>query len=136
MSSEPIDVGAEYVPARRQLQAYIRELQDSAERGLAVDMAIAAERLEKTTAVLAVSVRYLFACKVSLDAQVRSAAYECNALRELIANLFAACLQGTEPSDPGDDRAAAQPAIERYPRLRGDLAECAARIDQLFLEFP
>ena len=121
--------GATFVHMRLRLQQGIRALNEAHEQGLALDMAIAAEDLEAAAVALAASVRALVARKASVEAQVQTALYECDALHDVIADLFEACLRPSSPrASPG--RPQDLSPTESYPWLRRCLEHYAALIER------
>jgi hypothetical protein len=123
--------GAAFVLMRLCLQEYIRNLREACEQGLALDMAMAAANLEIAAYALAAHVRDLLAREASMDIHIQSILYECRALHDTIADLFAACLP---PASPSAQLRKPQelPPTEKYPWLHACLTHYATQVDHAF----
>lgn len=121
------DAGAAFVRMRLRLQQQIRDLKDALEQGLALDMAIAAENLERAAIAVVAELRALFARRTTTEPQIRAALYEHQAIHDMIAELFEECLRPAPPSQP--NKPLDTSPVDRYPWLREHLTSCAARTD-------
>ena len=121
------DAGAAFVRMRLRLQQQIGDLKEALEQGLALDMAIAAENLERAANALAAELRALFARPTTTELQIQAALYEHQAIHDTIVDLFEVCLRLAPPSQ--SNRILDISPVDRYPWLREHLTSCAARTD-------
>jgi hypothetical protein len=118
-----------FVRTRLELQRHIKDLNEAHAQGLAIDMAIAAERIDRAVIALAAGVHRILVRARGFETQIRIALYECDAVRDTAMTVFSDCLR-VVAVDVDCRNPFATPA-ERYPWLRERLAECAERIDSI-----
>jgi hypothetical protein len=112
---------------RRAAYDSIGELDALLEHLAALDVAMAAQRVETAAIAVTATVRDLLALRAELES---TALYECDAVRDMAVQIFSECLAQPHSKAARPTSALLSPA-ERYPWLRERLEQHATRIERI-----